>query len=270
MIPWQLVVLHPFGLFLLLSSSLFFFLLVFIVWKTPAMAFLKASILRRTILINPLENRRLDIKTSKMYGSLAHVKSKGYYIIDPNDVFIEGKSKTPVAIVYGNFGISINPEMSKLAQRLQEMGIRNYPELMNAMVEEVPAKEAYRRGLISRKEYEENKDKMYTVPREMGEIKIMGESVPVHNVVDYFARDERADFIESEIQRRTAAQTMAKLSKTGDLFKWAVILAVILIAGALAYNIIMQGRGEQAQHVGGLVGAGARIITQNATGTALH
>jgi len=116
--------------------------------------------------------------------------------------------------VYGNYSISINPKMAASADRLKKIGIMNHQDLKD-LVESLKEK------------------------GEEMELNLIGETVNVATVLDYFSRDDRSDSIESEIQRRGAAEAAQKMGgNTGDIFKYAMILAILMIAGAVAYVMI--------------------------------
>lgn len=206
------VLLTPIGFSLFLLVWMLCIILFIILLKTPALVFLVAMLSKKSVIVNPTDSKLLSFLLATPQGSLNHVKGKGYYIVDPDDVYIESRSKTPMSINYGKFAISINPKMAKVVEKLKSAGIRNYNDLVN-LIEDMKAK-----------------------GEDMNVI-VMGESINLSKIVDYFARDERGDFIESEIQRRTAAQVMKKLG-AGDIFKWAVILVIVAIGLAFAYAIV--------------------------------
>jgi hypothetical protein len=192
-----------------------FIILIYLIAKTPALKFLKASLTHRMMLIHPRENHYIEFIPAKATSSLAYVKGRGYYLTDPKHVFIEGTSKVPCAIVYGNFALNLDLKMAKLAERLKDMGIRYYDEILKLRDELV------KRGqtLI---------------------INLLGESIDVSEAINYFNTSERSDFIEAEIQRRTASQVMQRLRQPGDLLKWAIIGMILMIGAAIAYAIIAQ------------------------------
>jgi hypothetical protein len=192
-------------------------LLIFIL-TTPAWSFFVARMRKKIILIHPRQNRYAEIIAADRYGNLAYVKNHGYYLLDPKHVYIEPKSKLPVAVVYGNIGITIDPKAAEVVDVINQFGISNYEAL---------------KELIER--YKEE-DKPPTIT-------IWGESVSLEEIENYFASTERSDFIEAEIQRRTAAQVIQKLRTPENWFKWAIILVIIMIGAAIAYAIIQQAGG---------------------------
>ncbi|RLE45204.1 hypothetical protein DRJ16_00060 [Candidatus Woesearchaeota archaeon] len=195
-------------------------LLLYLLLKTPAWAFLKASLRKRPVLIHTKENNYVEFIVPKPFGSLAFVKKRGYYLIDPKDVYIEQTSKVPTALVYGNFALTLNLKVAKLAQTLKKLGIKFYEDL------------------VKLRENLEKKDQSL-------KINLLGESVDLREAEDLFNKSERSDFIEAEIQRRTSYIAAKKLRTAGDIFKWAVVLIIIMIGAALAYGIVVTVAGSQ-------------------------
>ena len=83
----------------------------------------------------------------------------------------------------------------------------------------------------------------------------------MEDIERYFASTERSDFIEAEIQRRTAAQVIQKLKTPENWFKWAIILVIIMIGAAIAYVMIHQG-------TAGSIVEGIKSATSGITGQA--
>jgi len=202
-----------------LIPSLILFILIL---TTPAWSFLKARMKKKIILIHPRQNRYAEIIASDRYGNLAYVKNHGYYLLNPKDVYIEPKSKLPIGIIYGNIGITIDPKTAEVVDVMKAFGISNYESLKQAI------DEGKKQGL----------DK----------IVIFGETISLEEIENYFASTERSDFIEAEIQRRTAAQVIQKLRTPENWFKWAIILVIILIGAAIAYVMITSGGGSAVSH----------------------
>jgi hypothetical protein len=215
------------------------FLIIFIL-TTPAWSFFVARMRKKIILIHPRQNRYAEIIAADRYGNLAYVKNHGYYLLDPKHVYIEPKSKLPVAVVYGNIGITIDPKAAEVVDVMNSFGISNY-EALKELIE---------------KNKKENKPTLVT---------IWGETVDLEDIERYFASTERSDFIEAEIQRRTAAQVIQKLRTPENWFKWAIILVIILIGAAIAYVMIHQGTAGSI--VEGIKSATSGITGQPATPT---
>jgi hypothetical protein len=198
-------------------------LLIVFILTTPAWSFFLARMRKKIILIHPRQNRYAEIIAADRYGNLAYVKNHGYYLLDPKHVYIEPKSKLPVAVVYGNIGITIDPKAAEAVDIMSNFGIANY-EALKEMIERL------------------KKEKKPTA------VTVWGETVGLEDIENYFASTERSDFIEAEIQRRTAAQVIQKLRTPENWFKWAIILVIIMIGAAIAYVIITSGGGSTISH----------------------
>jgi len=235
--------------------------------RTPAMTFFKAGFGKRMILINPDEDKRIVFRIANKDSDMAYVKKKGYYIIDPAHVHMESSSKIPCAITYGSFSESIDPLGGEYAEKLKDMGVKNYVEMLHQYYDEIPAEEMLKSGKITKDQYDEAPNKTYTFPKEKSpELKILGKSVSFDRIVQYFSKNTRADLIESKIQHRISAIKLEKMgADTGKIFKWAVILGVLMICGALAYTMIAMNRPETVQQaspaIGGLIGQGVETIS---------
>lgn len=239
------------------------FLMVFIIYlfiRTPVSAFLK----RRMILIKPSEDRFIKFINGNNEGGIVMTKNDSSHILDPNDIFIEPKSKKPIAIVYGNMGISLNPKYVKAMEYLKDNGILNYEQLektaerlSNLYKEQLDNLQKQYKQLadkISKTEDLKEKQKLEKeiakieeqllllqekIERPLGNVVIDGESVNLNNVLDYMQVSRRqGDLIESGIQK---AVTIEKRKQSRDWIKWlivgAVAIAIVIIAGSIGLSI---------------------------------
>jgi hypothetical protein len=262
-IPIEMVLLHPFVITLSMFTIFLFIFLFILMLRTPAMKFFKGGFGKKIMLINPDEDRRMMFRVASKDKTTAYIKGRGHYIIDPKHVFIEPSSKLPCAFVYGMFGESIGLDDADASERLAEMGLKNISDLYAFTYKS--AEKMLKEGNITKEQYDTDPKKIYTIQKE---IHICGKSVGFDEVFKYFARNTRADLIESTIQHRISAlKTEMQGSKAQELFKWAIILAIVLIAGALAYNMIMMGKTPDTvttQGVGGIIGSGVNAISGGA------
>jgi hypothetical protein len=238
-------------IFLSLYSLVFFetIFIFYLIFKTPALKFMLAGLRHRIILIHPKENHYIDFVPAKQQSSLAYVKGRGYYLINPKHVYIEGTGKIPCAIVYGNYPINLTPEAAATAEELKKMGINFYDELQDAV----------------------NKVKNDLWPKGKSiRIQLFGKSVDISETLSLFSTGERSDLIEAEIQRRTAAQVIQKLRTPENWFKWAMIAIIVIIGLVIAYGMLtsITGHGGLPSPMEAIQGA-ARVISPiptNATG----
>lgn len=284
LVPWQIVLLHPLGITLTSVCTLFFIFIWVLIMRTPAMTFLKAGFGRKMILINPDPDKRMVFRIAKKDPQMAYVKRHGYYITDPNHVYIESSSKIPCALTYGDFAESIDSQGAQFAESLKAMNIENYIDIINHFYVEVPAEKLMKDGFISKEEYDSAPNKLYKIRKdsELGKklgikapepLKIMGKSVPFDNVLNYFSKNTRADLIESKIQHRISAYQKEQVNQALNFLKWATFIGIIMICGALAYNMIVASRPVATTAspsvpattpeggVGGIIGKGVDAIS---------
>jgi len=266
-LPWQVIILSPLGLTISGLCFILFLFLYLLILKTPAMTFFKAGFGKRMILINPDEDKRIVFRIAKKDSDMAYIKNRGYYIIDPGHVHIESSSKVPCAMTYGLFAESIDVTGGEYAEKLKDNNVMNYVEMLQKYYDEVSAEDMLKTGRITKEEYDQAPEKTYTFPKEKSpELKILGKTISFDRIVQYFSKNTRADLIESKIQHRISAIKLEKMgADTSKIFKWAVILGVLMICGALAYTMIAMQRPETvtqtAPAVGGILGQGVEAIS---------
>lgn len=230
------------GLTLVTVGFLTWIYLVIVFWKTPALTFLSASLGKKLVIINPKENKLLTFKPSTLMGGLSYVKGQGYYIEDHDDIYIEEKSKVPVAMNYGTHSHSINPEMAEATGFLDSIGIKNHEQLKNLrkrMQEDIDKRYD---EFVKKEEKKKGFDPTKLPPKPIPTITILGKSTPLDKVVNYFSTSDKSTDIESEINRRTAAQALAKTGLKSEALKWVVMLGIFMVCAAIAYVIILQAQ----------------------------
>jgi len=226
-------------------------LLFIVITKSPAGAFFETMGGGKMILFNPKANKYATFQVAERKGSLSYVKGQGYYVINPNHVYIESISKTPIAIVQDNFALSMDVKTDVLVAELQKMGIENYDDLI--------------------KQYVYLKDKMENDKEPA--FMLNGETITFANVINYFGSNERSDWIEVEIDRRTVAEAMKKAGMGTDFMKWAAFIALIIVAGVLAFVMIQSQTGgtvnasDLSKLVAGL--SATKVVNNPAITTAL-
>jgi uncharacterized integral membrane protein len=226
-VPFELVFLSPLGLglfFSLWGSIIFMFILMI---KTPALSFLKASFGKNVMILNPSEDRYLRFKPAKKEGSLLHIKDQGYYLSDPNDMYFEKVSKVPMTLAFGLHAIPINSEMAAAVKQLETLGIKNNEDL-NQFLDEVAADfEKWKKNNPTAKPEE------YPFPY----INVLGRTVPLDKIHNYFNRNDRADLIEAEVNRRTSAESLKKVEGNSNASKWIIAFGILIFCGMLGLAI---------------------------------
>ncbi len=189
-----------------------FVLLLMMITRTPALTFLIAGFTKRMVLFHPTEKKYANFIAAKAYGPLAQVKNRGLFIINPKHVYIEGVSKIPIAIVYGNFALSLDMRIAAAVKRLKEVGIVAGDQLADAF-----------------RELKEKGEKLT--------INLIGESVDAGDLIAYFRTSERSDLVEAEIQRRQANAILAKLKQPGEVIKWIIGAGIFLVLVSVAWGM---------------------------------
>lgn len=237
-------------------------LLVLITMWTPAWTFIEAALKKERLILHVGEDKYLRIKGTKSIGSMSEIKKQGFYITSPKDTYIEAKSKSPIAICYGKYSLSLTPKAAAIAKHLEKLGLQNYEDIQ-MYYSMVKAQRKRLTGYI-----EKGKDGADIIhPAEKipanemlpDTFNILGESVNMEDVIKYFSSTERSDIIEAEIQRRTAAQAANQFKQGGELIKWAAVIMIIMIGGAIAYAIL-------SPYIAG-AGGGTTIINNFMNGT---
>lgn len=201
---------------------------------------------KKLLLIHPKENRRLSLEVAKDYGGLAQTK-EGFFMINPDDVFIDTNSKVPCTFVYGKNALSINIKAGAIARKLKELGIDDPYKLAKTLKDSLGENKTYN-------------------------LNILGESVPLHEVPNYFFTNERPDLIEAEIQNRVSAVAMAK-QKTGmEILKYLIIFGVFLIIAVIAFNMLMMAKDtgsgidtEQLKNLIATVKEPTKVVSESAS-----
>jgi len=100
--------------------------------KTPGLLFLKAGIKGNGVIYNPKSNNTSEfLRIDEMLGRLAKTKM-GYFFTKPEDFYTERKSKTPIALAYSNYAVTINTKDAKATEMIRdEANIENHDQLQS-------------------------------------------------------------------------------------------------------------------------------------------
>jgi len=97
--------------------------IVFIVWKTPAMVFLKASMTKSPLMYIIGKDRMGYFKSFKSVNGSAKLGKDGLYNLTENSHTLEAGSKTPLYFSFRDLGATLLPEYPAIVQELREQGI---------------------------------------------------------------------------------------------------------------------------------------------------
>jgi len=248
--------------------------IAFIFLKTPAGAFLRASMGRRNVIVNPTEHGYLNFLVAAPLSRFSVAKKKKvstFFSTNPEDRYTEGKSKVPCYINYGKFSFSLKPRTAFIMRKLKEEGITNWAELQNFM--EKLEKEKQNPNEVVLKLNPKTSMTITEIADHLDShgfkniknwdqpIHFAGESIDFDNIDMMYAENQRGDVIEAEIQRRTAAEIIKRLGMGGDVAKLlivaGIVIFIIMIGFTVALNAIDMGTaadvGQAAGQAGGIV-----------------
>lgn len=251
--------------------------ITFIFLKTPAGTFLRASMGRRNVIVNPSEHGYLNFLVAAPLSRFSVAKKKKvstFFATNPEDRYTEAKSKVPCYINYGKFSFSLKPRTAFIMRKLKEEKITNWAELQ-AWIEQVrdkgedPANYSLKltpqtsmtlKQVADHLEAEGFKDvKAWDKP-----VTFAGESIDFDNIDMMYAENQRGDVIEAEIQRRTAAEIVKRLGMGGDVAKLLVVAGVVIFIVMIGFTVVMNAFStgaagnvaQAASNVGGIVMGG--------------
>jgi hypothetical protein len=105
----------------------FFALFMITIMLSPALTFVRARLGGKGILWNPRTNRQAPfLIIKKQIGKLAKTK-EGFFVTKPEDFYTA--CGTPMATVYSNYAITINPKIAKITEMLRSLGIDHYSDI---------------------------------------------------------------------------------------------------------------------------------------------
>jgi hypothetical protein len=98
-------------------------LIFFIFWKTPAMTFLKAALLKMPIIYMMGSDHLGFFKTFRPRNGAAHVKGFGLFHITENSHTLEAGSKIPLYFGFRDVAATLFPEYPAIIQEIRGRGI---------------------------------------------------------------------------------------------------------------------------------------------------
>jgi len=237
-------------------NGFFVVLLILLSVKTPVWTFFGG----RAKLWLPRDDRTGSFEKIDTFGTLGTTKDGRTYLLDRDHFWKEKKSGSMIAVAYSNEGRTVDPRMWEKVQLLKSAGITD----MNGLKAEIEERKKNKQPLVMAFGPKANVD--------LGEVYknfSMPKTVDLPALNDYYKGNVRSDLTESRIQHRVAVEE--KMSGKRDMFKWLVILAIIMIVGTLCFVMLMtvvnQGGGGVdvsaiAQGVAqGINDAGKKVVT---------
>lgn len=188
--------------------------LILIIWKTPAMVFLKSSMFKKPIMYIIGKDRMGYFKTFTAQSGSAKLGKDGLYHLTENSHTLEAGSKIPIYFAFRDLAATLLPEYPAIIQELREKGvvINNIEDVENHIMK---IKEGVKSDLpISVKAYKTYK---------------------FHDLENMFPNNLDPTFIDSTVQC-----DIAKSLKTMKMAPTVIGGAVVLVMVAAVAVFIVQ------------------------------
>jgi hypothetical protein len=98
-------------------------MLIFIVWKTPALTFLMASFFKQPVMYLIGKDRLGVFKRFKPENGAGKIRGVGLFNLTENSSTLEIGSKTPIYLGFRDLAATLFPEYPAIVQELREQGI---------------------------------------------------------------------------------------------------------------------------------------------------
>lgn len=187
--------------------------LVFIIWKTPALSFLTASLLKRPLMYIIGKDHMGYFKTFTPKNGAASIRGAGLFHLTENSHTLEGGSKIPIYFAFRDLAATLLPEYPGIIQEIREAGFK-----INSL-EDV----SYYIQMIKR-------DQMDTYPIKVKPFK----TYKFHDLANMFPYNLDPTFIDSTVQCEVAKFT--KMMKSAPMVITTIV--ILLIVAAIAVLII--------------------------------
>lgn len=185
-------------------------LLVFILWKTPALTFLKASMLKMKLMYIIGKDRLGVFKTFKSEQGVGRLGKDGLYHLTENSHTLEMGSKVPLYFAFRDLAATLLPDYPAIIQEIREKGIIiNNIEDVNDYMEDI------KKGVIN------------DLPISVKSFK----TYKFHDLENMFPNNLDPTFIDSTVQCEISKGL--KTLKVGPIVITSVILVVMVSAIAI-------------------------------------
>jgi len=98
-------------------------LIVFMVWKTPVMTFLKAGLLKKSLIYIIGKDRMGKFKTFTGRNGAAQLGKDGLFHLTENSHTLETGSKIPIYFAFRDLAATLTPEYPAIIQEIREEGL---------------------------------------------------------------------------------------------------------------------------------------------------
>lgn len=187
--------------------------LVFIIWKTPALTFLKAALTKSPLMYIIGKDRMAIFKSFKSQNGSGKLGKDGLFHLTDNSHTLEANSKIPIYLAFRDLSATLLPEYPAIIQELREQGVViNNVEDINKYLAQIKA------GV------------MPDLPVSVQAYK----SYKFHELENMFPNNLDPTFIDATVQSEVAQHL--KMMKNAPMMMGGFI--ILLMVGAIAVFII--------------------------------
>jgi len=185
-------------------------MLVFIIWKTPALIFLKASLLKSPIMYIIGKDHMGVFKTFRPKNGAGSIKGVGLFHLTENSHTLEAGAKIPIYFAFRDLAATLLPEYPAIVQEIREKGfLVNNLEDIEDYIKRIKA------GTLDNYPIKIQPYKTYKF----------------HDLANMFPFNLDPTFIESTVQCEVAKFT--RMMKMGPLAIGTIVVIILVIALAV-------------------------------------
>jgi len=238
---------------------------ILIALRTPAWTFFKAGMQKKPILFTVRRDQWAKFELVKDTKAGVLRLKNGYYNITEGSHHIEHKSKaiifygmSDVATTIPNWYPALIEDLKKKGYRIGNWG--DYKKLVMFANKMLPF-EAIKHIVATPEAKKSFRDDLKD-----GTIKIQPyKTLPLHNLTYMFPFNLNPSFIEArtqyEVQQNKSKENLIKV-----IMPLAIVLAIVIIAAAVAFQMISKGQPPQVHvNIPQAVSGGVEVIKQNVT-----
>jgi hypothetical protein len=200
---------------LMVAVSLETLLLIFILWKTPAMTFLSASLFKKSLLYIIGKDSMAHFKTFKPENGAAKLGREGLFHLTENSHTLDRSSKIPIYFAFRDLAATLLPEYPAIIQELREKGV-----IINNIEDIERHIKLIKHGMET------------DIPIQISQYK----SYKFHDLENMFPNNLDPTFIDATVQSELAKAL--KMAKFGQNILFSVV--ILLVVGAVAVLIIQK------------------------------
>lgn len=185
-------------------------ILFFIMWKTPALSFLKASVFKIPLMYIIGKDHMGFFKTFRPKNGAANIKGMGLFHLTENSHTLEAGAKIPIYFAFRDLAATLLPEYPAIIQEIREKGF-----LVNNLDDVKMYIKKIREGTLANYP-------IHVMPYK---------SYRFHDLANMFPFNLDPTFIDSTVQCEVSKFT--KMMKMGPIAIGTVVVVVMVIALAI-------------------------------------